>query len=203
RGKRIGTQLESSAAYFLDCMLRGAGLTSMDVVAVPFMAHTDTPVSLLPDALSCGEIDAVALWEPQVQRAKLAIGSDAIEFRDPAVYTEKFNLSTSQANLDDPELRPHIVAFVRALIEAAQHLKHDPQAGWRLVARAAELDIETVKSAWPYLKYPGTLSNDLLDVFERQEVWIATVQARAPRARDTLARLIDHSVLREALETSP
>lgn len=201
RGKRVGTQLESSAAYFLETMLRTAGLTAEDVVSVPFMAHTDAPISQLPDALRSGKLDAVALWEPQVQRAKLAIGADAIEFRDPAVYTEKFNLCTTQAHLDDPALRPRIVAFVRALIEAARRLKSQPEAGWRLVARAAKLDIATVESAWPYLNYPGTLAADLLDVFERQDVWIAKVQGRTPRTRAALLTLIDDSVLREALAT--
>ena len=48
-----------------------------------------------------------------------------------------------------------------------------------------------------YLNYPGTLATDLLDVFERQDVWIAKVQGRAPRTREALAKLIDDSVLRE------
>jgi sulfonate transport system substrate-binding protein len=110
RGKRVGTQLDSSAAYFLDSMLRTVGLTAEDVISVPFMAKTQAPLTLLPEALRSGKIDAVALWEPQVQRAKLAIGSDAIEFYDSMVYTEKFNLCTTQANLDNPPLRQRIVA---------------------------------------------------------------------------------------------
>ena len=198
-GKRVGTQLDSSAAYFLDCMLRTAGLTAKDVVSVPFMAHTPTPLTLMPEALRDGEIDAVALWEPQVQKAKLAIGSDAISFDDPAIYTEKFNLCTTQAHLDNPAMRQRIVAFVRTLIEAAQRLKQAPETGQRLVAKAAGLDIETVGAAWPYLSYPGTLATDLLDVFERQEVWIARIQRRTPRTRAALEKLIDGSVLREAL----
>jgi sulfonate transport system substrate-binding protein len=199
RGKRVGTQLESSAAYFLESMLRTANLTADDIVSVPFMAHTQAPISSLPEALRSGKLDAVALWEPQVQRAKIAIGNDAIEFRDPAVYTEKFNLCTRQANLDDPAMRRRIVAFVRALIAAAERLKREPEVGWRLVARTAKLDLETVSSAWPYLSYPGTLASDLLDVFERQEVWIARIQRRAPRTRDALSKLIDESVVIEAL----
>lgn len=199
RGKRVGTQLESSAAYFLDRMLRTAGLTQDDVTSVAFMAHTQAPLTLLPQALCSGEIDAVALWEPQVQRAKLALGRDAIEFCDPAVYTEKFNLCTTQANLDDSALRARIVAFVRALIAAVQRLNREPEAGWRLVAQTAKLDIDIVCSAWPYFNYPGTLASDLLDVFERQEVWIAKVQGRTPRTRATLSILVDDSVLREAL----
>lgn len=198
RGKRVGTQLESSGEFFLDAMLRTADLTAQDVTLVPFMAHTDAPISLLPEALRSGKIDAVALWEPQVQRARLAIGSDAIEFYDPAVYTEKFNLCTKQAHLDDPVMRRQIVAFVRALITAAQRLKVEPEIGWQLVARAAELDVGTVREAWPYFNYPGTLATDLLDIFERQEPWIAKVQGRVPRSRQALAGLIDASVVQEA-----
>lgn len=198
RGKRVGTQLESSGEFFLDAMLRTAGLTVADVTLVPFMAHTDQPISLLPEQLHSGKIDAVALWEPQVQRAKLAIGDDAIEFYDPAVYTEKFNLCTRQANLDDPALRQRIVVFVRSLIIAARRLRVEPEIGWRLVAKAAKLDIATVREAWPYFNYPGTLAADLPDIFARQEPWIAKVQGRAPRDRETLARLIDGSVVQEA-----
>lgn len=198
RGKRVGTQLESSAEFFLDAMLRTVGLTAGDVVLVPFMAKTQAPIADLPQALASGRIDAVALWEPQVQRAKIAVGADAIELYDPSTYTEKFCLCTTQAHLDDPAMRQAIVAFARALIAAAQRLKVEPELGWRLVAKAADLDIETVRAAWPYLSYPGTLAGDLLEVFERQEPWIARTQKRTPRTRETLAKLIDDSVVREA-----
>jgi len=198
RGKRVGTQLESSAEFFLDAMLRTVGLCAGDVALVPFMAHTDHPVSALPEALAAGRIDAVALWEPQVERARRALGADAIVFRDPAVYTEKFNLCTTQANLADSRLRPRIVAFVRALTEAARRLKAEPQIGWRLVAQAAGHDLDTVRAAWPHLAYPGTLATDLLQVFERQEPWIARIQKRQPRSSAALAQLIDPGVVGEA-----
>ena len=199
RGKRVGTQVHSSAAYFLDCMLRTVGLTEKDVISVPFMARSSAPLTLLPEALKSGELDAIALWEQELERARLAIGADAIEFRDPAVYTEKFNLCTTAAHLQDRQLRARIVAFVRALIEAARRLGNEPEPGWRLVAQAAELEIETVKSTWPCLSYPGTLAPDLLDILERQDPWIARIQGRAPQKRAALARLIDDSVLREAI----
>ena len=202
RGKRVATQLGSSAEFFLEAMLRTVGLTAADVVLVHFMAHTEKPISQVPEALKRGDIDAVALWEPQLQRARAAIGTDAVEFDDAAVYTEKFSLCTKQASLDDPALRSRIVAFVRSLIVAAQRLKADPEAGCRLVAKAAQLDIETVRGAWPRFAYPGTLAADLLERLARQEPWLARVQRRTPRSRDALARLIDDSVLREALSSS-
>jgi len=198
RGKRVATQLESSGEFFLDAMLRTVGLTVEDVVRVHFMAHTEKPISQVPEALKRGDIDAVALWEPQPQRAKVAIGADVIEFQDPAVYTEQFNLCTKQASLDAAAMRARIVAFVRSLIVAARRLKADPESGCRLVAKAAKLDIETVRGAWPRFDYPGTLASDLIERLERQEPWVAKAQRRAPRSRDALARLIDDSVLREA-----
>ena len=199
RGKRIATQLESSGEFFLDAMLRTVGLAVEDVRLEHFMAHTANPISRVPDALRAARIDAVALWEPQVQRAKAAVGDDAIEFCDPAVYTEKFNLCTTQGNLDHPGMRKRIVAFVRALIAAAGRLKVEPETGQRLVAETARLDVETVRASWPQFSYPGTLASDLLDVFDRQEPWIARVQGRAPRSLEALAKLIDRSVLKDAL----
>jgi NitT/TauT family transport system substrate-binding protein len=198
RGKRVGTQLESSAQFFLDRMLRTAGLTDADVTLVHFMAHTANPISRLPEALHAGEIDAIALWEPQVQRAKRLLGDEAVEFYDPAVYTEKFNVCTTQGNLDDPAVRREIVAFVRALKTAAKRLNDEPERAQKLVADTAGLDVGVVRDAWHCFDYPGTLAPDLLDVFTRQEPWIANIQGREPRSRDELSGLIDDSVVREA-----
>jgi NitT/TauT family transport system substrate-binding protein len=97
-------------------------------------------------------------------------------------------------------LRKEIVAFVRALVTAATRLKADPEPGQKLVAQTANLEIATVRNAWHCFNYPGTLAKDLLDVFERQEPWIAKTQRRAPRSRDALSKLIDDSVVREATQ---
>ena len=133
-----------------------------------------------------------------MQRAKHLIGLDAVEFHDRAVYTEKFNVCTKQENLDDPPLRKEIVEFVRALVAAAQRLKTEPELGQKLVAQTANLEIATVRNAWHCFNYPATLARDLLDVFARQEPWIARIQGRAPRNREVLSKLIDDSVVREA-----
>lgn len=198
RGKRVGTQPESSAEYFLDALLRTAGLTAADTTLVAFMMRTERPLPMLPEALRDGEIDAIAMWEPQVERARRLLGDDAIVFYDPAVYTEKFSLCTTQASLDDPAMRPRIVAFVRALIEASRQLRVDPETGWNLVAKTSGLDVETVRNAWPCYVFPATLATDLLDFCEKVEPWLAGIEGRMPRSRDLLAGLIDDSVVKQA-----
>ena len=45
----------------------------------------------------------------------------------------------------------------------------------------------------------GALVPDLLDVLVEEDVWVAKEKGRPPRSREALARLIDASVLKEAL----
>ncbi|MEX2617935.1 MAG: ABC transporter substrate-binding protein [Alphaproteobacteria bacterium] len=198
RGRRVGTQIDSSADYFLDAMLNTVGLGLADVTRVPFMMKTEKPLTLLPEALRDGEIDAVAMWEPQVARAQNLIGDDAVAFYDPDVYTEKFSLCTTQAKLEEPAMRGRIVAFTRALIEASRLLRTDPQPGWDLVARTSGLDRRTIRDSWGYYQFPATLASDTLDFCERIEPWIAALEGRNPNDRAALARLIDDSVVKEA-----
>jgi len=199
RGKRVGTMLKSSAEFFLDRMLRTVGLSAQDVTLAPFMAKTPSPLTLLPQKLRDGELDAVSIWEPQMQQAKLAIGDDAIEFSDPTAYRERFCLCSTEAKLRDPELRQAIVAFVRALIAATERLQREPKYAQALVAQAAQLDLEIVEASWPYLTFPGTLAPDLVDALVPVDAWLAQETGRAPRARETLSQLIDDSVVHEAL----
>lgn len=199
RGKKVGTQPQSSAEYFLDRMLRTVGASATDVTLVPFMAKTASPLSALPGALKSGEIDAACMWEPQLQRAVRALGDDAMVFCNPALYAEQFCLCSSEAKLQHPALRPNIVAFVRALMAATKALRRDPQPAQQLVAQAAALEITTVTDAWPHLSYPGALTARLLDTLVSVDAWQAANAGRAPRARDALARHIDDSVVREAL----
>jgi sulfonate transport system substrate-binding protein len=199
RGKRVGTMPRSSAEFFLDRILRTVGLTAQDVTIVPFMAKTAAPLTLLPQKLREADLDAVCVWEPQMQQAKLAIGDDAVEFSDPTVYRERFCLCSTEAKLRDPELRQAIVAFVRALIAATERLQREPRYAQALVAQAAQLELEGVEVSWPYLTFPGTLAPDLSDALVPVDAWLAQQHGRSPRLPEALSQLIDASVVRDAL----
>ena len=198
RGKRIGTMPKSSAEFFLDRMLRTVGLSAREVTIVPFMAKTASPLTHIPQKLRDGELDAVSLWEPQMQQANLAIG-DAIEFTDPSIYRERFCLCSTQGKLRDPDLRQAIVAFVRTLIAATERLQREPKYAQALVAQTAQLDLEVVEASWPYLTFPGALAPDLLDALVPVDAWLAEQTGRSARTREALAQLIDDSIVHEAL----
>ena len=199
KGKRVGTQLRTSSAYYLDRMLRTVGLTEADVKTVPFLAGSPVPLSQIPSALLKGELDAATIWEPEMQRAQEALGADAIEFYDPDGYHEQFCLYSTDEKLKDPVLRPRIVAFLRALIEASEIVRRKPQEVWPLVAKATKQDAAIIERAWRHHTYPGTLLPKLVDIMVDEEVWVAKETGRTPRWRREIETLIDPTPLKEAM----
>lgn len=194
RGKRVATVTITSSGYYLHKMLGTVGLSIDDVTVVPV-----SPLSGMPRALADREVDAVTIWEPEIQNAQDLIGADAIEFQDRRVYRELFNLNTTAAALANPAKRARIVAFVRALIRASKTIAERPQEAWPLVAASTGFDAKLIERVWHHEGYPGTLVPDLLDVMAEEDGYVARERNRAPRPRAELAKLIDDSVLREAL----
>lgn len=194
KGKRIATVPPTSAGYFLNVMLKSAGLSLADVQSVPV-----TPLSDMPKALAEGRVDAVVIWEPYSENAVRALGADAIEFDGAGVYRERFNLNSTTERLADPVERRKIVLFVRAVIDAAAAMRKNPAQAQALVAQSGNFTLEEVAHAWPHHGFITALPADLLDVLVPEERWLAGEEKRAPRDRATLARLIDPSIYKEAM----
>src|SRR4051812_19240515 len=195
RGKRIATFGRTSSAYYLSKMLGTVGLRESDVTII-----TNLAMEKVPDAMKRGELDAMTVWEPEIQNAQDVLGADAIEFQDRPVYRELFNLNTTAENLANPAMRAQIVSFVRSLIKASAHVRREPQDVWPLVAKSTGYDAALIARVWHHEGYPGTLVKDLLDVLTEEELWVAKERNRTPRTRAELASLVDSSVLKEALE---
>jgi len=193
KGKRITTPRNTSAHYFLMKMLATGRLSETDVTLVNI-----TPVTEMSTALKDGRVDAVAMWEPEAERAIAAVGSDAIILQDRRVYRELFNLNTSAKVLADPAKRRAIVELLRSLIASSEQIRQQPRQYWPLIASKLNYTPETVSKSWPDLRFAGGLVPDLLDVMTEEEVWVAKERNRTPRTRSQLTSLIDRSLLDEA-----
>jgi NitT/TauT family transport system substrate-binding protein len=193
RGKRVAAFANTSSAYFLHRMLRSAGMTEADIQFVDLRPR-DMSAAILE-----GRVDAIAIWEPESERAHVGLGADAVAFQDPNAYRELYNLNTTAEALADPAKRAQIVRFARAVIEAARVSETNPQTVWPLVAAQSGYDVDTIAAGWRHHRFPAALPADLLDVLVDEEQWFAAQTNRTPRTREELARLIDASILEEAL----
>jgi sulfonate transport system substrate-binding protein len=194
RGKKIGTVPGTSSGYFLHRMLASAGMREADFTVVPI-----TPLSDMPGALADGKVDAITIWEPEVENAARAIGADAIEFGGKGVYRELFNLNTTAEALADPAQRAKIVAFVRSIIEASRRINADPSIVWPLVVKRSGYSHEVVARSWKHQSYPANIAPDLLDVMVTEEAFLAAQARRPARTRAQLAPLVDTSIIEEAM----
>jgi sulfonate transport system substrate-binding protein len=202
-GKRVMLPRNTSAHYFLVAMLRTVGLTEEQVELVNLLpAQGDqTGMDQMSDALARGDVDAISIWEPEPEDAIHRLGDDAVVFQDRSVYREVFNLHARASDLADPDKRRSIVAFVRAVAEATEALKTDPETHWPHVSSITGFTTEEVSWGWPEMQFPVRIVPDMLDVLEEEEAWVAKERNRVPRSRAELAGLIDASVLEEALRS--
>jgi sulfonate transport system substrate-binding protein len=203
KGKRVMLPRQTSAHYFLVAMLRTAGLSEEDVtiVGLPRSQGDQSGMDLMSEALVRGEVDAISIWEPEPEDAIRKLGQDAIVFQDRSVYREVFNLHARASDLADPAKRRSIVAFVRAVADATEALKANPQAYWPHVSSITGFSVEEIGWGWPEMQFPVRIIPDMLDVLEVEERWVAKANNRAPRSREELSRFIDASVLEEAIDS--
>jgi len=199
KGKRVGTLANTSAAYFLDLMLSSVQLDPADVVVVP---NIDLPD--LSNAIVDGRIDALVMWSPESEEAELALGKDAVAFGGEGIYREIFNLNTTAQALADPVKRLAIKEFIKALIAARNAMARDPRPAQQLVVDRMKgyppaYPLTLIAASWPHHRYLAGKVPDLLDVMVEEEKWLARTGDRQPRDRDTLARLIDYSLLDEIM----
>ena len=209
KGKRILVPRLTSAQYYLVAMLRSAGLNEEDVTLVSMPAppatqpgQVATPPSKFrsAEALARGEVDAIATFEPEPAVAVRLLGNDAIVLQDRKVYREAFNLNARAKDLADPEKRRAIVRFVRAVSDASKALKKDPKPYLEHISGVIGFSVEQIGWGWPETEFPVRIIPDMLDVLEVEEIWLAKVSNRQPRARAELAKFIDRSVVEEALK---
>jgi sulfonate transport system substrate-binding protein len=194
RGKRVATSPSTSSAYYLHKLLSSVNLTESDITFVSLLSPASAQ-----STVQSRQADAVTIWEPEIQHAVDTLGSDAFEFQDRAIYRELFNLNTTSEKLSNPESRRGIVAFTKALIDASEQIRNRPEDVWPLVAKTTGFDQALIAKVWSNEGFAGGLVNDLLDVLEAEEIWLAKDSNRAARPRAQLATLIDDSVLRDAM----
>lgn len=193
RGKRITAPRNTSAHWFLVKSLQRAGVREEEITLAPI-----NPVTAMSGALGRREVDAIAMWEPESERAIDAAGDDAIVLQERGLYRELFNLQTTTRVLANPAKRAALVGFLRSLMAASESLRARPRDFWPMISSRINVSEAMLERSWPHLRYAGGLASDLLDVMEEEEVWVARERNRAPRTRAQLAALIDSSLLEEA-----
>ena len=90
---------------------------------------------------------------------------------------------------------------VGAIVDATEALEADPAPYWQQVSDVIGYPVADIEASWDENEFPMYIVPDMLDVLEKEEIWVAKERDRVPRTRDELAQFIDYSVLEESMSS--
>lgn len=127
KGKKIAFEQGSVSQFFLNALLKDAGLSQNDIEPVN-MAATDAGV-----AFAAGQVDAAVTWEPALsQGAKAENGHILLTSADkPGLITDV--VAATDATLK--EKGDDVKAFVRAWYKALDFIKNNPDEANAIMAQ--------------------------------------------------------------------
>lgn len=190
RGKRVGTAPGTSAHYFLDSWLVFQAIDPSAVTLVPLAPDA------LPGALQRREVNAIAIWEPLASNALLVLGSDGLMLPNPRIYTQHFNLITSQGATKNR--RSELSKMLQALLRAQQFIRDEPAEAAQILANRMITDLPTAQAQMKEHDFRLRLDQSLASTLSSQIRWVSqsglVKQGSAP---PNPLQLVEPALLRE------
>jgi len=192
RGKQVGLTVGTDADYLLSVLLAANRIEPRSVRIAPLK-----PEELAP-ALAAGGVDAVATWDPWLSTARKGLASQALSFFGEHGFAFWFHLAgRREAIAADPQVP---VKVLRALAQAEQFLKDQPEGGRAIVAAATAGDAAIFAESWPRYDLKLKLPQALLTMLEDQTRW---AQANGHLEAGPMPNFLDAIHLQAMLAVQP
>lgn len=163
KGKTVGVTHGTDAPYLLNVILAGHGLAPADIRTV------DTKPEAMVAALSAGQVDAIATWEPILSLVKKALGPVGFSIDLDRGFAVGFHLAGKPEFVRN---RPATVQkLLRSLWRAERFIDDNPAAASTIVAEATRLDPGLFEELRPNFRLHLSLPQGLLTTLEDQALW--------------------------------
>jgi NitT/TauT family transport system substrate-binding protein len=164
RNKKIAVPRNSQAEFFLGKFLLLNKLKLSDVQIVYLQPAP------LTEALTQGEVDAVAIWDPLAYDVKESLGQNGVAWTPSIGQTFYFVLLTDDATVNT---RPGALEkLLRALFKAEDFVKKNPDSAQTIVAERLNLQMPYLQYAWSRRTYTLSLAQVLLLIMEDEARWM-------------------------------
>jgi len=160
-GKRIGTPLGTSGAYFASKVIEESG-TDAELVQV-------APPAIVT-AATRGDVDAVSIFQPYQAQTIAALGADAVVLEPPggAIVDHCLFVTTESAAKDRSA---DLTAFFAALGDASKDLTAQTDAAVTAVVDATKLDPSLVKDVLSGYDFTLQLKPELAEDLAALGAW--------------------------------
>jgi len=165
-GKKLGVPFNTNAHFFVNRLISNANINLNDIEWVNL-----NPSDAVAKFKS-GDIDAVAVWNPNLYAAKIAFQADKIQTYYSDLYYELSMLVTLESEL---ALYPEkYKRFLKAIILAKAFMEEYPLKGKEIVINHLENVIEPsiLTAVWDDFLVSIELNNLMLNIFKQEAVWM-------------------------------
>ncbi|NRR28629.1 ABC transporter substrate-binding protein [Oxalobacteraceae bacterium] len=163
KGKRVGVTLNTSGHFALNALINRHGLAPAEVSMLNFKQDE------LSGALMRGDVDAVASWDPLLDKLLAQLGGNGVAFFGQDIYESLYNVAGTQAYvLQHPALMRRVL---RALDAGAHFCAEEPVAAQTMMAASANGDIAKLRAAWSSYRFGVVLDQGLLLALEDEARW--------------------------------
>jgi sulfonate transport system substrate-binding protein len=162
RHKRVGVVLGSGAEFSLDLELALQNIPTQEVQKVDLMPSDQVK------AISKGDVDAVALWEPFVSQVSTNLGVNAVSLSFQSEHTCYWLLLCTADGI--AKRSRAIRDFVSSMILAEEFTNSHTDEAERIAAR--KLGLSHVKSAKPATRFTVGLDHPLVLTMETEMRWM-------------------------------
>lgn len=132
------------------------------------------PIAIQTAILAKDGIDGASAWEPFRYNIRQSLGDDAIEFKEPSIYT---GYSTITVRKDWAITNSDIVIrYLRAIRKAEDFVKSNKEESQHIISKAIDLDLEVVKSTWDQYKMTLAPTPEILDATIKIGEWVRLVK---------------------------
>ncbi|MFA5047829.1 MAG: ABC transporter substrate-binding protein [Patescibacteria group bacterium] len=122
----------------------------------------------MPAALANGSVDAIAIFDPAAYIAETQMGDKGITFTDSSIYSEKYILDAPESVKQNSN---NLEKVLRALIEAEQYVKNNPDEAKNIVSKYTKLDKPALDKFWSNYDFQVVLTKQLADSFNQEVQW--------------------------------
>lgn len=163
KGKTIGVTPGTDSHFMLNVILASHGIAPRDVTT------QSTRPEQMTTALSAGQVDAIATWEPWLSGARNAAGANVVAFFPESGFGFSFHLAGRRKFVREHPAT--MQKLLRSLLRAERYLEESPLAARAIVVAATRSDPAVFDMLWPNFSLGLSLRQATLTMLEDQAQW--------------------------------
>ncbi len=166
KGKRIGIVRQASDEFYLGQFLDINGMSIRQVTLLNITRAQSV------DALTSGDVDAVAVIQPYAETLKQKFGDNVVIWPLQSGQLDYFNIISKDTWVaSHPEV---IVRLLRSLVQAENYVASHPDEAKAIIQKLMNYDDAFINTVWPKHHFTVSLDQPLILAMEDQARWMIT-----------------------------